>query len=39
VRKDENGRPIKKDMIIGNYNIFEVGCNIDSSEIGDFNEF
>ena len=24
-RKDEHGRPIKKDMIIGNFNVFEVG--------------
>jgi hypothetical protein len=39
MRKDENGRPFKKDMIIGNYNVFEVGSTIDSSDIGDFNEF
>jgi len=38
-RKDEHGRIIKKDMIIGNYNVFEVQSYIDSSDIGDLNEF
>ena len=26
-------------MKIGNYNLFETGCTVSSSEIGDFNEF
>ena len=39
MRKDENGKLIKKDMYIGNFNVFEVGCTIDSSDIGNFNEF
>lgn len=26
-------------MRIGNYNLFEVGCLIESSDIGDMNEF
>ena len=26
-------------MKIGNYNMFEVGCTIDSTDIGDLNEF
>ena len=26
-------------MRIGNYNLFEVGCAIESAEIGDMNEF
>ena len=26
-------------MYIGNFNVFEVGCSIDSSDIGNFNEF
>lgn len=28
-----------KQMKIGNYNLFEAGCTISSSEIGDLNEF
>lgn len=39
VRKDEAGRPIKRDMHIGSFNVFEVHCQIDSSEVGDMNEF
>ena len=39
VRKDENGKPVKKDMYIGNFNVFEVGAQVDSSDIGDLNEF
>ena len=38
-RKDENGQIIKKDMIIGSYNVFEVQCSIDTVQIGDLNEF
>ena len=30
---------MKRTMRIGNYNSFEVGCVIESSEIGDMNEF
>lgn len=26
VKKDENGRPIKRDMHIGSFNVFEVHC-------------
>lgn len=26
-------------MRIGNYNLFEVGCAVESAEIGDMNEF
>ena len=37
--KDAQGRPIMKEMRIGNYNLFEAGCSISSSEIGDMNEF
>jgi len=28
-----------REMKIGNYNLFEAGCNISSSNIGDMNEF
>ena len=37
--KDPKGRPIMKEMKVGNYNIFETGCTISSSEIGHLNEF
>lgn len=38
-RKDANGNPVKKTMRIGNYNLFEVGAVIESTDIGDLNEF
>ena len=34
-----DGQPIMKEMRVGNYNHFETGCTISSSEIGDMNEF
>ena len=37
--KDPTGRPIMKEMKIGNYNLFETGCTISSSEIGNMNDF
>ena len=37
--KDSQGRPIMKEMKIGSCNLFESGCTISSSEIGDMNEF
>ena len=37
--KDPNGIPIMREMKIGNYNLFEAGCNISSCMIGDMNEF
>ncbi len=39
MKKDEQGRPIKRDMKIGNFNLFEVGTQIENSDIGDMNEF
>lgn len=39
LKKDENGRPIKKDMHIGNFNVFEVDSLIENCEIGNLNEF
>jgi len=39
LKKDEKGNPIKRTMRIGSYNTFEVGSYIDSSDIGDMNEF
>lgn len=39
IKKDENGKPIKRDMKIGSYNVFEVYTVIDSTDIGDMNEF
>ena len=38
-RKDQAGNVVKRTMRIGSYNSFEVGCVIESSEIGDMNEF
>ena len=38
-RKDSAGNPVKRTMRIGSYNTFEVGCYIESSDIGDMNEF
>ncbi len=34
-RNDGKGQPIKKTMKIGNYNMFEVGASVDSTDIGD----
>ena len=28
-----------KEMKVGSYNLFEAGCNVSSSTIGDLNEF
>lgn len=39
LKKDELGRPMKKDMVIGNYNVFEVFSYVESTDIGDLNEF
>jgi len=39
LKKDEQGKPIRRDMKIGNYNVFEVYSYIESSDIGDLNEF
>lgn len=38
-RKDKEGNLVKKTMKIGNYNLFEVGAQVYSSDIGDLNEF
>lgn len=38
-RKDQQGNAVKRTMRIGNYNQFEVNCSVESSEIGDMNEF
>jgi dynactin-6 len=38
-RTDAQGNPVKRTMRIGNYNMFEVGAQIDSTDIGDLNEF
>ena len=38
-RKDEQGRPVRKDMTIGSYNFFEVHSQLDSTDVGDMNEF
>ena len=35
----KTGRPIMKEMRVGSYNLFECGCTISSSEIGDMNDF
>ena len=37
--KDKNGKYIKKSMKIGNYNLFEVGTFVESSDVGDYNTF
>ena len=37
--KDDKGNPILKEMKIGSYNLFETGCTVSTSEIGDYNEF
>jgi dynactin-6 len=39
-RRDEQGRPVvKRDMHIGSYNFFEVHSSLDSTDVGDLNEF
>ena len=38
-RKDASGNIIRKPMRIGSYNLFEVGAVIESTDIGDLNEF
>jgi dynactin-6 len=38
-RKDASGNIMRKTMKIGNYNLFEVGAVIESTDIGDLNEF
>ena len=37
--KDASGKPILREMKIGSYNLFEAGCSVSSSMIGDMNEF
>lgn len=39
VKKDAQGNKITRIMKIGSYNSFEVGCLVESSEVGDMNEF
>ncbi len=39
LKKDEQGKPIKRDMTIGNYNVFEVYAYIENTNIGNLNEF
>ena len=38
-RKDKEGNFVKRTMKIGNYNLIECGTQINSSDIGDLNEF
>lgn len=38
-RKDEQGRLVKKEMRIGDFNVFEVYSQLDSVDVGDMNEF
>ena len=38
-RKDQQGNVVRRTMRIGSYNSFEVGCLVESSEVGDMNEF
>jgi UDP-3-O-[3-hydroxymyristoyl] glucosamine N-acyltransferase len=38
-RKDRDGNLVKQKMKIGSYNLFEVGAQVYSSDIGDLNEF
>jgi len=38
-RLDASGNPVRRAMRIGNYNMFEVGASLDSSDVGDLNEF
>ena len=39
IRKDEQGKPIKREMKIGNHNVFEAGSMVENTDIGDINEF
>ena len=39
LKRDEKGAPIRKEMKIGKYNFFEVGALVDSTDIGEMNEF
>lgn len=38
-RKDKEGNVVKRPMKIGSYNLFEVGTQINSTDVGDLNEF
>lgn len=38
-RKDAQGNIVRRTMRIGSYNLFEVGAIIESTDIGDLNEF
>ena len=40
-KRDEQGKPIKikREMKIGNYNVFEAGAMVENTDIGDMNEF
>ena len=38
-REDGKGNVVRKTMRIGSYNTFEVSCYIESSDIGDMNDF
>ena len=38
-KKDEQGKLIKRDMRIGSFNFFEVHSQLDSTDVGDMNEF
>jgi len=37
--REEKGTLVKKTMRIGSYNTFEVGSYVESSDIGDMNDF
>ena len=39
LKKDEQGKPIRRDMKIGSYNVFEVYAYVENTDIGDLNEF
>lgn len=39
LRKDQQGNAVKRPMRIGNFNMFEVYSAIDSTQVGDMNEF
>jgi dynactin-6 len=38
-RKDKEGNLVKRAMKVGNYNIFECGAQVSTTDIGDLNEF
>ena len=38
-RKDRDGNPVKRTMKIGSFNMFEFGSIVNTSDIGDYNEF